>query len=92
MVRIGNQSLLTLDIERRKDCDGIQKKLEYQFERLQARKELALSEFRIRKKQRAYRYALLQELGLKTAESAATEPEITGEEDADTGGPSDDAV
>lgn len=68
------------------------KELEVQFERLQSRKELALSEFRIRKKQRAYRDALLQELGLKTAESAATEPETTGEEGADTGGPSDDAV
>lgn len=68
------------------------KELEYQFERLRARKELALSEFRIRKKQRAYRDALLQELGLKTAGSAATEPETTGGGDADTGGPGDDAV
>ena len=68
------------------------KELEYQFERLQARKELALSEFRIRKKQRAYRDALPQELKLKTAGSAATEPETTGEGDADTGGSGDDAV
>ena len=68
------------------------KELEYQFERLQARKELALSEFRIRKKQRAYRDALLQELGLQAAESAAMEPETTGEEGADVGGSGDDAV
>ena len=68
------------------------KELEYQFERLQARKELALSEFRIRKKQRAYRDALLQELGLKTAESAAMEPETAGEGDADVGNSSDDGA